>query len=340
LSTSTLPRRVRTISHSEIASVLDCQAKHDFSYVGALAGSALKPKTTAPLLRDGRAWGAAVAAYHADGYEAALGALVDSLEEDAEEQRTAGLYLPSEHEELRERLTEMLEHYSTLTEPLALTRLEHELLVPIPSRTGLRRSSAYRLLCKLDGIHVDEDGRTWIVEFKLRGQLSPFEQISLSRQTRWYAWAWQEVTGTAPAGVITEERLKAIPKPVKINQDGSPSRVQTCTPEAYLAAFEGRPKRPDEDVLAALRAKVWQHRHPVLFRPEEIEEAGRQMVSAAAQVQQFDSGALYPIRNPSVMRCPGCAFQSICGQPSDTELVDALFNRVPPKAERNLEVAA
>lgn len=337
-------RSIRLVSHSEAASLLDCQAKHDFAYVGRLAGSALAPKQTPLLLREGRAWGIAVALFHSGIASRSVDELHDevqravraSLEKDAEQQRAAGVYLPDEHRESEARLLEMLAHYIGLTvgDPLPITRLEHELLVAAPARTGQRKSSRYRFLARLDGVHEDEHGRTWIVEFKLRRQLSSFDQIVLSRQIRWYAWAWRETTGVEPTGVIVDERLNAVPSAVRINKDGRPSARQSCRPEAYVAAGGS-----DEQVLEGLRQKCWQARHPILLRPEEIDEAGQQITSVARQIQAFDAGHLYPVRNPSQMRCPSCAFREVCPTPGDTELVDALYVRKPAKRDRE-EMAA
>lgn len=328
------------ISQSEAASLLDCQAQHDFRYVGQLVGSALTPKSTAPLLREGRAWGRAVATWHAATGTAeerageAGAALFHSLHGDAEAQREAGLYVAEEHEETLARLTPMLAHYAETAEPLALTSPEAEIDVPIPSRGGRRRSNAYHLLCRLDGIHVDPDGRIWIVEFKLRKQLSSLAQIALSRQVRWYAWAYRERYGSEPAGVIVDERLNAVPAPVKLNQDGRPSAVQSCTLDAYTRAH-GR----DPAVLDRLRAKQWQRRERVLLRPDEFAAVGRQLVTVARMVRELESGRFFPVPNPSPMRCPGCAFRDICPNPGDVELVDALFERVPAKRDREGELS-
>lgn len=335
----------RLISHSEATALLDCQYRHAFAYTGQLTGDALKAKTAAPRLREGRAWGMAVAAFHSysdpiDGLEYARVAMEIQLSLDAAEQQKHGTYDAAEHTELAQYLLALLDDYAATAEPLPLSRPEHKLEVAIPSRTGIRASNRYALECYLDGIHTDEDGRDWIVEFKLRGQLSKFELIAKWRQTRWYAWAWREVTGRSIAGVIVEERLNAVPAGAKLNKDGTPSKVQSCRPDVYRAAFADRSDHPDPDVLAKLEAKEWQKRHPLLLTERELDEAGQQLATVGFLIQQFDSGQLYPVRNPSPMRCPGCAFKDICNDAGDTELVDALFERRPPKRERKEEADA
>lgn len=325
---------MRLLSHGEASALLECQAQHAFRYTGALTGGvALRPKAIKPVLREGRAWGRGVAHLHQHGDLTGAGEqIIASLTEDAIELRRHGLYDHDEHEQIGAKLLLCLEHYAASTEPLPITDPERELLVPIPSRGGVRRSNAYRLQCFLDGVHTDADGRVWIVEYKLRGRLSSFEQIALSRQTRWYAWAWREAAGTEPTGIIVDERLNAAPSAVAVNQDGRLSKRQGCTVQAYVDAGG-----VDPDVIDALRAKVWQHRHPLVLRPGELDEVERQLVSIAQQVNDFDTGARYPVRNPSPMRCPGCAFKDICADPTDQALVDAFHTRVPAKRNRTKE---
>ncbi len=81
---------IRPISHSESSTALDCQSKHAFAYTGRLTGGyALKPKSVAPQLREGRAWGAAVAAWHStDGdVDRAMVALEATLSLNAADQQ-------------------------------------------------------------------------------------------------------------------------------------------------------------------------------------------------------------------------------------------------------------
>lgn len=328
----------RLLSHSEVSTALDCQAKWDFSYGGHLAGDALVPKTTAPQLRDGRAWGRAVAAFHArtDPYAA----LVAALDEDRDEQRKAGVYLPEAANEVEDRLRAILDHYISLTEPRGIDRLEDEIEVAIPARSGKRASNRYRFLAYLDGVSYDEEGEPWPIEFKLRGTLWPYEQVVVDRQIRRYAWAWWQANGVMPRGVIVDQRKNDVPKPVKFNKNGSVSKVQSCTPEAYTAACQEVEQAPDAEVLDALRAKEWQSCHPIQLTPSEIAEAGSELVSAGRLIHALDSGLFHPIRNTKPWLCKGCTFRSICPHPEDVELVDALFERVPPKRLRPQEEEA
>ena len=53
-----------------------------------------------------------------------------------------------------------------------------------------------------------------------------------------------------------------------------------------------------------------------------------------------DAGQLAPVRNPNERNCRGCRFRAICDDPWDTELVDALYERVRPKRDREVETHA
>ncbi|HXJ48683.1 MAG TPA: PD-(D/E)XK nuclease family protein [Candidatus Acidoferrum sp.] len=326
----------RWISHSEASVLLDCQAKHDFSYVDQLAGSSLKPKTKHLRLREGKAWGRAMAVYHERfGALAAHYAIDTSLGEDAAEM----ILEPEDLEETRVKLHALLDSYAADAEPLGVDQTELELDVQIPARSGKRASTLYRFTGFIDAIKQEPKG-DWLVEFKLRGQLSSLEQVAFMRQIRWYAWGHQQQTGRPVAGVIVEERLNQEPKPARILANGLPSHAtnQITTPGLYAAACRDAGITPQEDTLVALADRKWQARHTIFLTRAEIEEAGKQLTSVANLAGQFDSGLLYPTRNPSQFRCPSCAYRDICNTPSDADLVDALFDRVPAKKDRQEEV--
>jgi hypothetical protein len=362
---------IRAISYTEGSTLLTCQARWDFQYGGRLAGSALRAKETPVLLREGRAWGKAVAAFHqaeVDRLDAGIKALAEALQEDAEEQKKAGFYDEAVHRDLAAKLRAELEHYAATVEPLPLQSLEHELMVPLPSRSGKGRSSRYRLQVFFDGIHIDDAGRAWIVEFKLRGKLSSVEQIANSRQIRYYAWAWFVATGQMVTGVITDERMNEVPKPARwvrpkrkdegielpgevatelgappsekeieaggpVLRTASHAKDQLTTPDRYVAACERAGVEPDQEVVESLAARRWSLREPTFLTEREIEEAGQELVSLGLQVAAFDAERNYPVRSVKTANCNGCRFREICNHPEDAEVVDALFDRVPPKRE-------
>lgn len=347
--------RGRLLSHTEVSTALTCWAQHDFAYVGRLAGSTLKPKDTADGLSTGRAWGAAVAAWHANsdtllGHMAAVGAMQASLVEDQVRLGEQGVPIDRDHlVEQEQRLLALLDHYTATSTPIAgLHRLEDELVVPVPSRTGQRGSSRYKFLAKIDGYALDDYGNPWIVEFKLRNRLHDVALMEKSTQYRWYAWAhaWAHALGDTdrpPVGIIIDERLNEVPKPARVLANGKPSHAkeQMTTADNYMAVCIEADVEPHQDVIEALGARVWQHRHHIIFRPGELDEAGRQLVSAAKLIRDLDSGELDPIRNAKTTTCNFCRFKAICANPEDDLHVDSLFERTVPKRLRPpLEVAS
>jgi hypothetical protein len=331
----------RLLSYSELQTAFTCQARWDFAYGGRLAGSTLKARTIAPILSDGRAWGAAVATWHQHGGELfahgdAVLALGQSYEADYQAMIEAGGWTPLDavHDQ-RLRLEAMLTHHVGLFTPLPnLSMLEEQIIVSIPSRTGKRSSSKYKYLAMIDGFTTDEHG-DWIVEFKLRKSLTPFKYSQLSRQLRWYVWAYQRMTGRKVAGVLLEERLNEVPKLPRILKSGKVSHAkdQMCTIDAYTAACLATGEEINFETLTALGERRWGQRHWVQLTQQEIEEAGQELISAAQYIGWLDDGTLHPVRNASMMTCRGCRFVDICPHPTD-EIVDELFTRGEAKRLR------
>lgn len=335
----------RLISFSEVSTLLRCPAQWDFRYGSTLAGTSLKEKHVAPRLSAGRAWGAAIAAWHCntghlDAGLQAIEAMDESLAEDAEQMIEFGVWDEEAHHQVREHLLRLLVHELDVVEQIPMHSVEDELRVAIPSRTGQRSSNRYAFHGFIDAYETDQDGATWLNEFKLRGSLHPVELIQRSRQLRWYAWAFQRQYGLAVAGVYVNERLDEPPKLPRLvktgRKDGSlrPSDAidQMTTADAYQDVCAEYDREPNQATVAALAARRWGQRVPIIFRPGELEEAGHELVGAARLIAEHESG-VYPIRNPSRATCGYCAFREICEDPSNGH-VEALFARVPPKAER------
>jgi hypothetical protein len=334
----------RRLSYSEISTAQTCSARWDFNYGGRLAGDALKSRHVLPILRDGRAWGAGVAAYHqASGNLLALHdgieAIRASLDEDLAFMAEAGVMTDvtlDQRTEALERLERMLVHYDQLSEPLAnLTRLEDEIVVPIPSRSGTRGSNRYQFGAKIDGFTTDFNSDDWLVEFKLRNKLQPRWVIELLRQYRWYAWARQRESGRRVVGIIVDERLNQVPNAPRVLKNGTLSTAvnQITTVPLYMEACARLGQDPDPELVLALQQRVWQQRVTIMFRPGELEEAGRELTSAAIDIRDLDGGVKWPTRNASERTCGGCRFRRICNDPVG-QLVDDLFLRTPPKRLR------
>jgi hypothetical protein len=214
-------------------------------------------------------------------------------------------------------------------------RLEDPIDVPLPSRTGLSSSRRYRFSGYLDGFV--EDGGEWIVEYKLRGQLTPAWLIELGQQVKWYAWARRQVTGHEIVGVLVDERLNAAPHGAMVTPKThkvAHRKDQLTTVDSYLTACLEYGEDPHDDVVEALQARVWQHRVPIVFRPGELDEGGRDLVSAAKLIRDLDSGELWPVRNSQRQLCQGCRFRRVCANPDDDLFVETLFERTVPKRLR------
>lgn len=318
----------RELSHSELRTLTSCEAMWDFRYGGRLAGDALAPRTVAARLSEGKVWGRAIAVWHeTSDWGKASGALDDAIE--AEES------YPGEHEQMFYRLTEILAHYTRTSDALTVTDPELAFDVALPAYWGGGRSNKYRLTGYLDGIHTDADGRTWIVEHKLRKTLSTYQQLALDRQGRRYAWAYERMTGMPVAGVIYNERLNEAPRPPKVLKSGAVSNDvrQFTTPELYAQACIAAGQQPSAETSDALAQRAWQRREWITFRPGELAETGQELAALAQRVHDIESGRL-PIREPAPAHCPGCAFREICPNPSDAALVDVLFARQPAKRNR------
>jgi hypothetical protein len=353
-------RRPRLLSYSEISLALKCFAAWDFQYGGRLAGSTLKQKSVAPLLGDGSAWGAAVAAWHA-GMErdpltaswTAHEALRASYDHDAEWMKETGfpVSVVARHES-EHRLGQLLEHYMATTDPMpGLHALEREVVVGVPSRSGKRASTVYRFLAKIDGAVQDPvvNGMQlrgwWIVEFKLRGRLTDLPLLERQRQTRWYAWALQasfergESGAILPVGVIVDERLNEVPKPAVLTEKGqkvSHKKDQLTTPELYIDLCLDFGVEPKDETVEHLRQRQWQQRHPLAFRPGEMADAGRELTDAAKLIRDLDHGEIRPIRNATRANCSSCRFRTICAEPEDGLFVESMFERTVPKRLREL----
>jgi hypothetical protein len=325
---------VRLISQSEAGKALECQADWDFRYGGTLAGSALKPRLLKPVMDDGTAWGRAIAAWHAAPdpryrYFLARTELEQALVDIRAERAKLGLPPDLEGEaDRRARLEAILhDHDRNRRAPaLRIEAVERRLVVPIPAPGP----AGWALDLYIDLVSVDEYGTPGIVENKLRTSLTSGKLV-VSRQVRWYAWAWREVYGKAPR-VIVDERKNGVPSPgVTLKQDGTPAKRQSCGLAEYLEACRELGLEPNADTVRSIERKRWHARHELYLTPDELDDAGREVASAALLILDLEAGR-WPIRNAG-RRCGGCFYRYVCNDPRDSELVDALFVRRPSKRE-------
>lgn len=324
---------MRSISFTEVSTMLRCQRQHAFKYTGHLTdGDVLSTKVDHVNLRMGRAWGKAMAAYHLKHEDGGSGstayaqqAITSSWAADAEQQREQGVYHQLDHEALEKRLHELVDVYAFENEgPLALENVERKLDLPVCTVDGERHSfTGY-----IDG-STKEGRRLWLVEFKLRmgKSLSSKKQAVRNRQIRYYAWAYREQYGE-PFGVLLDETVNDLPEPVRLNKDGAISKVQSCRPQAYIQAGG-----ENKAVLAKLKSKDRTKRHRIIFRPGELDANYKELCSAADQIHRLDREHVYPIASPSPL-CRYCDFDDICDDPGDDAYIDTMFARKPPKRDR------
>jgi hypothetical protein len=74
-----------------------------------------------------------------------------------------------------------------------------------------------------------------------------------------------------------------------------------------------------------------------MFGAAELEEAGRELVSAGLKIAELDSGRRYPIRNAQPHLCRGCRWRAACPNPGDDLYLSTLFESVAPKRARNAQ---
>ena len=95
------------------------------------------------------------------------------------------MFIQEDYDESVLRLAGLIEHYRAENSPLGIERLEHEIVVPIPRYAPAGRTpTATSSRCSSTPSSSTRRDRTWIVEFKLRKQLSALQQVTASRQIR------------------------------------------------------------------------------------------------------------------------------------------------------------
>jgi len=326
----------RTLSYSELSTLLECEARHAFRYTGQLTnGHALRPKVVTPRMQAGKAWGVAVALWHETGELAvAEAALEEELAAQLRHLEGLGALIPDEFVERAKTLRAALDDYLAHTARLpGFQGRETELDVWCPAITQADgESNRYRFQAFVDGLCRDQHNRTWIVEFKWRSTLGELEWASRSPQLAWSVWAARK-QGLDVVGVILDERLADFPRPVQRNKDGTPSARQRCRPEQYEEACCEAGVEPNPRTLDQLRRIQWHRRTAVRFTERDLRFAEQALAALAARVGQLDRGQLVPVRHASPFTCRTCLYRDVCADPDDTELVDALFERRPPKRE-------
>ena len=135
--------------------------------------------------------------------------------------------------------------------------------------------------------------------------------IELARQYRWYAYARQRESPRRVVGLILDERLNRAPQPPKRLKSGKVSvdQDQVTTGKMYLDACNEVGQEVDPALYLHFQQRIWQQRVYLLFRPDELREAGLELTSAARGIRDLDSGATYPVRNSKAFTCNFCRFR-------------------------------
>lgn len=309
---------------SQLNSWLQCQQRHDFEYVGYYhEGNILVPRMISSTLRDGQAFGIGAAHYHEHG-DLGNAILEIGIFYSKEIEELVNLGVPVSEEDFQESMMEVmtsLERHAKLAPQIHIINPEFEMEVTFPEYRGVRIT----LVGHLDGVHVDKYEHNYPVEFKLRSQINDLWMIYIMRQIRWYSVLYQHHTGTAPHGLIYDETIKGEYSPVKINNDGSVSKVQSCKLEDYLDACENINQKPDDKVIDSLKKKVLHQRHMIPLSDYELKNIANEIWSCVQQFIDFIVSKRMPVRDPNKAFCRNCAYRMICPNPEDTELAKAEF---------------
>ena len=310
---------------SEFGQWFDCQQRWDFEYGGYYnGGRILVPRTLHTRLVDGTAYGEGAATWHATGdMDLAKQAVVDSYSKYCTELDKNNI--PYTVEDLAEQIQDVyytLERQASIAPKLSLTDPELELTCEFPEYRGITLT----LIGHVDGFE-NVDGVRRIIEFKKRDrELWNPMIVHKSRQVLWYPVLYNSTTAHFCDEVIFDETITGPSNPVKYNQNGSVSKVQSCHWKDYENACKAAKQVPDPDVLEKLKNKRWHQRTYVPITPTKFHETQLEMLSAVEQFIDFLVAVRAPVRNPQKSRCPGCTFNEVCDVPTDHELIEALFN--------------
>lgn len=292
----------RYITRSEIRSLLDCEARWDFRYSDRLAGSSLEPIVVPNLLALGTSWDTVVKTYNHGGSVGAV--LLD-------------LYKGEDN-----RIVHLAHRYASLYKPMRTVTVKPFIVEILPGM---------KVAIQPDDRLIDENGRTWLVEYKLRTSLTSLEYLQRDLQGMLYVYGARK-SGKEVAGVIFDEMLNELPTEMRFKKDGGPSKVQSCSVQEYIRGCEAIGFDPDPDIVAKLEVRRVHQRVPIEFYDFDLEGIDDLLKSAELHIQLLERGAMYPkrIRNP--MMCRLCEFNPICEHP-DPDLIDFTFTR--REARRN-----
>lgn len=303
----------RNISFREMRALLDCTAKWDFMYGEQLAGSSLTPKTTAALLNSGSLWDVTVKTYNKQGLEAAL-----------KELHAVAPANTAEDQQEFEKMTALIRRYAH-TNPMMGTVSIEPYDVPV--------SPILNLTIRPDDVYVPLGDGIWYVEYKLRKSLTSIEYLQRDFQTKLYVWGARKI-GHPVLGVIMDETLNEMPAEVRYNNDGRPSKTQTCSADDYRKGCISGGYVPDPMVLKKLETRKVHQRVPIYYESFDLDDIEDTINAAYSHITYLERGIIRPTRIRYPMMCRLCTFNSICEHP-EPDAVDFLYDRKPAKKDRN-----
>lgn len=286
-------------------------------YGEQLAGSSIKPKTEAALLNSGSLWDVTVKSYNHDGLEAALRTLHATAPADT-----------AEDQQEFEKMTALIRRYAGINPPMRTVTID-------PYDVSV--SSILELTIRPDDLYYTGkgfgDGEMWYVEYKLRKSLTSVEYLQRDFQTKLYVWGARRL-GVPIVGVIMDETLNELPAEVRYNNDGRPSKTQTCSADDYRKGCISGGYVPDPLVLKKLELRKVHQRVPIYYEHFDLEDIEATINAAYAHITYLERGIIRPTRIRNPMLCRLCTFNQICEHP-EPDAVDFLYDRRPAKKDRN-----
>lgn len=320
-------------SFSQIHAVLSCHYKYDLAYVQRWTRRIdAKPLTKGSLVHRGMEAG--LKFYAADqtadveqrvklSQEAAALGVRRGLKHYMsqrpimEEEEPILEEIAAESENVARRaIREFLSEY----EPLVVTHegsyapaVEFKFRLPIPG-------SKHFFIGLIDVLAKERrTGMNWLVDFKVRKQMTPVEDEELNIQMAAYQWGLGHLFPLLRmAGSIAYQIAEVPPSEPKVNKDGSMSRADCRTTwEIYRAALERNNLDPDDyrEMEAKLNTKEW-------FRPSrayrgqfEVDTLWNELFAPAIeQSRKLRSRRKKSVvqRSMSAWNCKGCQFREPC----------------------------
>lgn len=161
-----------------------------------------------------------------------------------------------------------------------------------------------------DGVFKDQYGQYWIHEIKTAKNLPTglADLLVLDDQINYYCWAFEQIFGISPAGVLYSVLKKTVPsKPDKLkNGTLSKAKTQNTTYEVYLEAIKEHDLNPDDytDFLDFLKSSSGgsNTREIVTKHDSEITNTGFEIKNVIKRIMKGNT--FY--RNPAAIWTGGC----------------------------------